>query len=203
MNFAITCILQRLSSFNVLGVSHEELEREISKFKPDILIFEIEKNEKKNVSLLEKIRITFPELKTLVLIDNDDKEFIIELLKYNFEGYLLKNTSKEELIFATNKIFKGEIYYNDNISKFVMTNMSQKQKKKAKSKDTELSIREKEILEHIILGRKNNEIAKILCISDNTVLTHRRNIMKKLRVKSTPQLIAKSIRDRIISFPYN
>ncbi|MBK7981284.1 MAG: response regulator transcription factor [Ignavibacteriae bacterium] len=63
-----------------------------------------------------------------------------------------------------------------------------------------LSGREKEILEHIVLGKKNKEIAKIFFISENTVLTHRRNIMKKMNVKSTPELIVASIRNGIITF---
>ncbi|MBK8944010.1 MAG: response regulator transcription factor [Ignavibacteriae bacterium] len=66
--------------------------------------------------------------------------------------------------------------------------------------DELLSQREKEILEHIVLGKKNKEIAKTFFISENTVLTHRRNIMKKLNVKSTPELIVASIRNEIVTF---
>ncbi len=202
MNFAITCILQRLRDFDVFGVSHEKLLDEIETFKPDVLIFEIEKNEEKNVKFLEQVRKKHPRLKTLVLIDNDDKNSIIRLLKHNFEGYLLKNTSQEDLILATKKIYSGKVFYDKNISSFVMENMSRNTK--AKSSKEEISLREKEILKYIISGKKNEEIADVLTISKNTVLTHRRNIMRKMKVKSTPQLIAKTLQNKIINFPeYN
>ena len=200
MNFAITCILQRLHDFDVFGVSHENLIPEIEKYNPNVLIFEIEKNEEKNVQFLEQIRTKFPSLKTLILIDSDDKDFIIPLLKYNFEGFLLKNTSQDELIFATKRINRGMNFYDPNISEFVMSNLGKKNRPKKNSK-TEISDREKEILKFIVLGKKNEEIADSLNISKNTVLTHRRNIMRKLHVKSTPQLIAKTLQKGIISFP--
>ena len=200
MNFAITCILQRLHDLDVFGVSHENLISEIEKYNPNVLIFEIEKNEKKNVQFLVQIRTKFPKLKTLILIDSKDKEFIIPLLKYNFEGFLLKNTSQDDLIFATKRINKGKNFYDPNISEFVMANLG-KNNKSEKNSENEISEREKEILKFIVLGKKNEEIADTLNISKNTVLTHRRNIMRKLLVKSTPQLIAKTLQKGIISFP--
>lgn len=200
MNFAITCILQRLHNFDVHGVSHDNLLKEIEKFNPNVLIFEIEKNEEKNLNLLKKIRSKFPTLKTLILIDSDDKDFIIPLLKYNFEGFLLKNTTQDDLIFATKRINKGKKFYDLHITEFVMANMIKGEEKKLNPK-SEISSREREILKYIVLGKKNDEIAEILSISKNTVLTHRRNIMKKLHVKSTPQLVAKTLQKGIISFP--
>jgi DNA-binding NarL/FixJ family response regulator len=200
MNFAITCILQKLQDFDVLGVSHENLQQEIKNFRPDLLIFELERNIEQNLILIDKIRMKYPDLKTLVLFDKEDQGLVKRLLEYDFEGYLYKDTTQEELILATMRIKGGDTYYDKKISKVLTSDLTNKPVKSQK-KDDDLSPREKEILEYIVLGDKNFEIAQKLNISENTVLTHRRNIMRKMNVKSTPQLIAKSIKNGIITFP--
>ncbi|MFZ1288663.1 MAG: response regulator transcription factor [Melioribacteraceae bacterium] len=201
MNFAITCILQRLNDFEVFGVSSDEIFEEILKYEPHLLICEVEESKDESCNLIEKIRQEFPNLKILVLVDFSDRKHISELLKYKLEGYLLKNTTKDELIIAAKKIHKGEKYYSKRIYEYVMNNFDEEfNKQKHEIFDELLSIREKEILQHIVLGKKNKEIGKTFFISENTVLTHRRNIMKKLNVKSTPELIVTSIRNGIITF---
>ena len=201
MNFAITCILQRLNDFEVYGVAPEEIHTEIKKFNPHILICEVEKSKDETCQLIERIKIDFPKLKILVLVDYNDRKHISELLKYKLDGYLLKNTSKDELIFASKKIHNGEKYYSKKIYEYVMNNFDEELNERKNGEfNFLLSGREKEILEHIVLGKKNKEIAKIFFISENTVLTHRRNIMKKMNVKSTPELIVASIRNGIITF---
>lgn len=201
MNFAITCILQRLNDFEVYGVQSQEIHNEIIRYNPHLLICEVEKSKDETCLLIEKIKDEFPQLKILVLLDYNDRKHISELLKYKLEGYLLKNTTKEELIFAAKKIHNGEKYYSKKIYEYVMNNFDEElNDQKSEMFDELLSQREKEILEHIVLGKKNKEIAKTFFISENTVLTHRRNIMKKLNVKSTPELIVASIRNEIVTF---
>ena len=198
MNYAITCILQKLNDFDIHGISQDKLAHEIKKNKPDVLVFELDKN---NLKLLENIRSNFPGIKALVLIDIDYIEIVLRLLKYNFEGYLLKGTSEEELINATKRINEGWVYYDKKISESVMTHISGMEAKTNNRIARELSSRELEILECIVLGEKNKDIADELSISENTVLTHRRNIMKKLNVTSTPKLIACALKTGMVDLP--
>ena len=201
MNFAITCILQRLNDFEVYGVSPDEILSEIENFKPHLLICEVEKSKDNTCSFIEQIKEKFPALKILVLVDFNDQKHLTELIKFQLDGYLLKNTTKEELIIAAKKIHSGEKYYSREIYEYVMNNFDNVlNKKKNDFSEYLLSEREREILEHIVLGKKNKEIAKSFFISENTVLTHRRNIMKKMKVNSTPQLIVTSIKNGIITF---
>lgn len=152
-----------------------EIHTEIKKFNPHILICEVEKSKDENYQLIERIKIDFPKLKILVLVDYNDRKHISELLKYKLDGYLLKNTTKDELIFASKKIHNGEKYYSKKIYEYVMNNFNRELNERKNGEfNFLLSGREKEILEHIVLGKKNKEIAKIFFISENTVLTHRK-----------------------------
>jgi DNA-binding NarL/FixJ family response regulator len=201
MNFGITCILQRINDFEVYGVSHDEVFSEIVNYKPNLLICEVEKNKEETIRFIEKVKANHPDLKILVLVDDSDRKIVSQLLKYKLEGYLIKETTRDELIFAARKIHKGEKFYSKNIYEYVMNNFEEDlTDQKSEIVKNLLSEREIEILEHIVLGKRNKEIARAFFISENTVLTHRRNIMKKMDVKSTPELIVTSIKNGIISF---
>jgi DNA-binding NarL/FixJ family response regulator len=124
---------------------------------------------------------------------------LMQILQYKLDGYLLKNTTKEELISAAQTVFKGESYYSSSINKIMLDDIVTSHPPEINENVTELSMREKEVLTLIAAGRNNEEIAELLFISSNTVLTHRRNIMRKLNVNSTPQLILTGVRRGIIS----
>ena len=195
MNYAIHCILEPLKEFEVSGTSEDELLENIDKFNPDLLVIELEIIKINSFQLLSEIQTKFPNLKILVLLDIDNKEKLKKVLQFKLEGYLLKNTSKEELIEAAVSIYNGEKYYCRELHRFVFENlMGVENEKKESAKKEVLSGREKEILDLIVSGKDNREIADKLFISENTVLTHRRNIMRKLNVRNTPQLIITSFK---------
>jgi two-component system, NarL family, response regulator NreC len=198
MNYAIRCILQRIKGFEVYGVSEDQILSETARIKPDILIVEIDIIKTDSFKLLSSIKSKFSGIKILGLLDIEDKERLSHILEYKLEGLLLKNTSRDELIYAAKCIYKGEKYYSKEIHNYIiehLTNITEDQKNKANIEV--LSEREKEILNLIVQGKNNKDIAKKLFISENTVLTHRRNIMRKVKVKSTAQLIITSLKNGI------
>ena len=200
MNYAIRCILQRIKGFEVLGVPEDELLQQIKKFKPDILLVEIDVVKTNSFELLSELRVSFPKLKIIVLLDIENKEKLLNVIKFQLEGYLLKKTSKNELIHAANCVYKGERYFSKEIHHFVIENLSEFQNDAEQKISYELlSEREKEILKILVSGKKNKEIADTLFISENTVATHRRNIMRKLKVKNTPQLILRSFKNGLVT----
>ena len=199
-NYAIRCILQKIKNFDVHGVAENEVLLEIKRCKPDLLVIEIEILKMNSFELLSEIKEKYPRLKIMVLLDIDNKEKLLRILKFQLDGYLLKNTSREELILAANCIHKGERYFSKEIHHYILENLTALNGSTDKIDFSELlSGREKEILHLIAADKNNHEIAKQLFISPNTVLTHRRNIMRKLKVKSTPQLIITSFKHGLIT----
>ena len=200
MNYAIKCILQKIRGFEVYGVDENGIISEIEKLKPEILVLEIEILKQDSFRLLSEIKNAFPNLKILVLLDIDNKQKLLKILQYQLDGYLLKNTSQAELIEAANTLHKGEKYYGKEIHNYVMNSLFDRTRNDYEQKiKNNLSNREREILQEISTGKNNREIADQLFISEHTVLTHRRNIMRKLKVKSTPQLIITSFKHGLIN----
>lgn len=200
MNYAISCILQKIKGFEVLGASEEGIVSEIEKLMPDLLIIEIDILKTNSYKLLAEIKEKFTQLKIIVLLDLEDEEKLFHLLQLKLDGYLLKNVSKEELICAVNNVFKGERYFSKEYHSYVLEHLSSRSNNyQARGYKESLSEREREILQLIVTGINNVEIAGKLYISENTVLTHRRNIMKKLKVKNTTQLIITGLKEGIIS----
>jgi len=200
MNYAISCILQKIKGFEVAGASEEGLLIEIKNFMPDLLIIEIDILKTDSYKLLSEIKENFPGLKIIALLGLEDEDKLLHLLQFKLEGYLLKNVSQDELISAAFSVYKGEKYFCRECHSYVfeLLSASGASEKKSEKKES-ISVREKEILQLIVTGINNAEIAGKLFISENTVLTHRRNIMKKLKVKNTAQLIVTGLKKGLIS----
>lgn len=203
MNYAIRCILQRIRGFEVYGAPENEIIPEIEKLKPDILLIEIEIIKSNSLQLISEIKNKFSNLKIIILLDIEHQNNLLEILQLQLNGYLIKSISREELIHATTCVHKGERYFSKEINQYIMENIFEKNgNTKEKNTKNSLSEREKEILHLIVSGNNNKEIAKKLYISHNTVLTHRRNIMKKLQVKNAAQLIITSVKQGIITIKH-
>jgi len=104
------------------------------------------------------------------------------MLEYGVSGYLLKNSSKQELTEAIRKVAGGGFYFSDEVYASIMENYTQHLKEKARGAEViTLTQREKEILKLLALEYTNEKIAVALTISYRTVETHRKNIMQKTK----------------------
>jgi two-component system response regulator NreC len=132
------------------------------------------------------------------------EDFIVNAIAAGAKGYLPKNTTRPELLNAIHKIQEGSEYYSEAISKIILENYISNVRK---PKDTEplkdkkevdvLSSREKQILQMVVEGQSNQEIADKLFISIRTVESHKNHIMQKLGIKSIVELIKYALRNNI------
>ena len=135
------------------------------------------------------IHASNPKIKILGLSMLNDLKLIRKLLDYGASGYLLKNSSKDEVINAIRTVHNGSQYFDQSTLNALITNKVDNDTKKSKSLFPKLSRREKEILQLIIDEHTSIEIAEKLFISSGTVETHRRNIINKLGVRNTAGMI--------------
>lgn len=196
-NYAISCILQDLEGIKVVGVSEDKLIDAIRLQNPDMIIVEIDMIKQDSILFLKEIKKEFPRLKIIILVEPSDVYKLKSLLELRLDGYLSKTITKEELQKAALKIYNDEKYFSQEISQKIIEIEYQRISSEILSK------REHEILRLIADGMNNKEIGRLLYISEFTVLTHRRNIMRKLNVKTTSQLIVESIRKGLISIGEN
>ncbi len=167
---------------------------------PDLLITDISMPGMSGLEISEYIKKNHPGVKVLILSMHVNEEFIVKALETGASGYLPKDTSMSELLAAIYAINKGENYYNKDISDTVLKSIMRKSSSGDKrDQGVALTEREMEILRNVVEGYTNKEIARKLCISIRTVDSHKNNIMHKLNLKSSVELVKYAIKNNLVS----
>jgi len=135
------------------------------------------------------IKLDFPNTKIIILTMHDEDIFIRYINENFISGYVLKENSYSDLIYAIKSVYRG--------GKFVSPELTQRVISQQKV-DYLLTVREKEILQFIVNGNSVKEIANKLIISVKTVETHKNNIMKKLKVNKSTDLVRKVLQENIL-----
>jgi DNA-binding NarL/FixJ family response regulator len=160
----------------------------ISRNGADLLITDISMPGMSGTELTKKVKQQFPQVKVLVLTMFNDPAIINEIIEAEAEGYILKNTGKQELIDAINKIMDEGTYYSNDVLNSLM-NYKKSDRRSPPADREELTARELEILRLVCEERTTAEIADKLFISVHTVDTHRKNILRKTKCKTIIGLI--------------
>ena len=166
----------------------------IGKKMPDIVIADISMPELNGIELTKLIKQKYPEVKVLALSMHNDKQTITEMLQAGISGFVLKNTGKKELIDALEKIADGGMYFSEAISLEIMRSTATSNS----AIETSLTPREIEIVKLIGAELNNAQIGEKLFISERTVETHRKNIFRKINVKSVAGLMKYALEKGIV-----
>ena len=148
---------------------------------PDVILMDINLPDKSGIDLCKEVKEGYPSVFIIGLSTFNQQSFIQKMMDNGASGYVLKNATQEELTEAIAAVMKGKTYLSDEASQAL--------RKNADSKAPVLTRREKEVLELIVDGMTNNEIAKKLFIGVTTVDTHRKNLLTKLDAKNTASLV--------------
>jgi DNA-binding NarL/FixJ family response regulator len=181
---------------------HESLNGEdafdyISSNKVDLLITDISMPRLSGTELTKKVKHEFPDVKVLVLTMFNDSAIISEILQVEAEGYILKNTGKNELMNAITKIMDNGTFYSNEVLNTMLSQTIKKSRKLIPEKE-KLTTRELEILKLICEEYTTADIAEKLFISPRTVDTHRKNILEKSGSKTIVGLIKYAFENNII-----
>ncbi|NOU17739.1 MAG: response regulator transcription factor [Bacteroidales bacterium] len=158
----------------------------------DVAVIDIDMPRMNGIETTKEIKKRYPEVRVLILSMYNDNEYIRQLIEIGASGYILKNKGKEELVNAIRKIAAGGDYLGDAIIKTLMDEMK-KPKKSLNDNKIPLTKREIEVLKLIAQGCTTPQIADKLCIAHSTVETHRRNLIDKLGVANSKELIRYAI----------
>ncbi|GIZ08114.1 response regulator transcription factor [Flavobacterium sp. UMI-01] len=158
-----------------------------SQFEADIVLLDITMPHLDGFEVLKELKNIDSDIKPIVISMHDDGNYIAKCAKMGAYGYLLKNTDEAELILAIRTVHQGKKYFSAEISEKMINFMSTQSISEAI-----LSNKETEVLGLISKGLTTKEIAAKLFVSSRTIETHRANILKKLEVKNTAELIKKA-----------
>lgn len=178
----------------------QDLLKMLESIVPDIVITDISMPEMSGIEIASYLSQNYPQVRVLILSMHVNEEFIVKALETGANGYLPKDTSMNELLEAIYVISRGENYFNKEISDTVLKSIIRKSKPEANQKQSDsLTDREMEVLYNVVNGNTNKEIARKLYISVRTVDSHKNNIMHKLKLKSSVELVKYAIKNKLVS----
>ncbi len=160
---------------------------------PDVILMDVHMPNLNGIEAAAKIKLENPFIKILLLTMLDSRQFILEALEKNLDGYILKMADIEELRKAIFLVSEGEYYFDREITEDLLLSGMIPEERPIEEGDS-LTEREREVLIFIAKGMTTTEIAENLKISNNTANNHRRNILRKLNCKNTAEIVGFAIR---------
>ncbi len=164
----------------------------------DVIVMDIAMPELNGIEATRQVLHENPELKVVALSMHSDRHFVTGMLKAGAKGYLLKDCAGSELIQAVREVLQDRYYISEEISTTVLNDYVGKLVEEG-GETSELSSREREVLQLIAEGKATQEIAETLFISVKTVEAHRAKIKAKLKLSSIPELTKYAIREGLTS----
>jgi DNA-binding NarL/FixJ family response regulator len=202
---AMTSMLNQIEGIKVVGgiSSGEEAVNLFKTFNPDIILMDIIMGGgMTGLEATRWIKEQDSNMKIIIISSEIKKEFVSTGIKCGIDGYLPKDTDKATLIEAIRAVSGGQKYFNKAITNLIFEDYYKSEKdgpKRGRKVMLDLTKREHEVLELVATGKSNQEVADELFISIKTVETHKTNILEKLGLRNTAELVKYAIKNNIIS----
>lgn len=196
-------LVQTVDEYELVGTSLDgsNIYNDVLNNKSDILVLDISMPTKDGIEVLKEFNEKGFPCRAIILSSYDDLKIIKEVMKLGASGYLTKKCAGENIIEAIKTVNEGEEYFCKDVRAKIFDTFSKTNPKLNKfepEKNSILTTRELEIVTLISLEYSGKEISEQLFISTNTVETHRKNIMKKLKTKNTIGLVKYALKNNLI-----
>jgi DNA-binding NarL/FixJ family response regulator len=195
-------LLQRNGEFEVVAEGadgYEAIELAIL-HTPDVILLDVAMPRLNGTDAAQHIREKVPRAGIVMVSMHADESYILRALKSGARGYLLKASPEAEVIAAVRAVANGQAYFSPVITRILVEEyVTEMQRRGVEDSYDLLTLREKEILQLLVAGLSNREVADKLNVSVATVETHRNNIFQKLHVHNLPELILYAVRKGIVT----
>jgi len=166
---------------------------------PDVVVMDLTLPDISGIEITRQIKQFWPEINVVALTIHEDQEYFFEMLKAGASGYVPKRAAPEELVSAIQAAHLSEVYIYPTLAKVLVNDyLGRSEEGGEVILQDELTPREDEVLELLVQGCTNEEIANQLVISKHTVARHRENIMRKLSLHNRSELVKYAIRRGLI-----
>jgi DNA-binding NarL/FixJ family response regulator len=203
----LRALLEAQPGWQVCGeaITGREAVQKVTQLKPDLVVLDITMPDLNGLEALRQIVKSAPRTQVLVLTVHESDEIVDRVLAAGARGYLLKTDAGRDLVAAVDALSQRKSFFTPRVAERVLEgyiNRNRKQKKREGSitpMDDSLTQREREIIQLLAEGRSTKEVATQLSISIHTAVTHRANIMRKLKIHSVSDLVRYAIRNNLAS----
>ena len=197
---SLMILLNSIPNIEVIGTALNGLELMalLETEKPDVILMDINMPKMNGIEATKILDEKMPWVKVIALSMYDHPVYIKKMFKSGAKGFVSKNATKMELGKAIQMVYGGEIYISEEISRILLREYSSATDSDEEGDYTSLTSREIEIIQLLADGLYTKEIAEKLFISDKTVERHKTNILKKLKLRNTAQLVKVAITKGII-----
>jgi DNA-binding NarL/FixJ family response regulator len=203
MREGLRALLESDRTLEVVGAveNGREAVQAVGNLKPDVILMDLSMPHMDGLSAIREIKRRAIETKVLVLTVHKTEEYIRAALQAGASGYVLKDASRAELLFAIQCLVAGKTFISPAVSDRIVTGYLDRDHAGAavRSLSDTLTARERQVLKLIAEGRRNREIANYLYISVKTVEKHRSNLMQKLSVHNTAALTTFAIENGLVT----
>jgi two-component system response regulator NreC len=168
--------------------------------KPDVAILDIAMPSMNGIEVTGRALKQDPSLKVIILSMHADESYVVRALMAGARGYLLKEATEEDLLPAVRAVAAGKSFFSPAVSRLLLEDYVRQLKQRGLEDSFHLlTDREREVLQLIAEGRSNKEVAAVLGVGLSTVETHRANLMQKLGLRNTAEIVLYAVRKRVIS----
>ncbi|MDQ3615970.1 MAG: response regulator transcription factor [Actinomycetota bacterium] len=169
---------------------------------PDVILMDVRMPRRSGIEACLSIKDAAPSAKIIMLTVSDEEADLYEAVKNGASGYLLKDSSIEEVAQAIRVVADGQSLISPSMAIKLLDEFKQMSRSDRQQVPTpRLTDRELEVLKLVAQGLNNREIAKRLFISENTVKNHVRNILEKLQLHSRMEAVMYAVREKLLDIP--
>ena len=201
MRRGLRLLLESQPGFSVVGEAADgrQAVEQAELTKPDVAVLDIAMPHLSGTDAARRIGELLPTTAIVILSMHSDEGYVLRALKAGAKGYLLKDSAEGDLIQAIKSVDEGKTFFSPEITKMLVEDYVREIKTRGVEDTYELlTSREREVLQLLVEGKSNKEIAASLGLSPYTVETHRRNLQEKLNLHSFAELILYAVRKGII-----
>lgn len=185
-------VLQQYPEFEVVGQATNGVEAVVKagELQPDVVVMDIRMPGGDGVEATTVVQQRLPQVKVLIVTVSEKDDDLFAAIKAGAKGYLLKSASLQELINSIRLVARGEAIISPSMAVRLLGEFQQTTKDRADKEVSELSPREREVLQLVAQGASNKEIATQFFISETTVKAHLRSILEKLHAHNRAEAVA-------------
>jgi RNA polymerase sigma factor (sigma-70 family) len=195
-------LLERQPGVEVVGEASDgrEAVKLAEELEPHVVIMDVAMPKLNGIDATMQIMKTHPKTGVIMLSMHSDEAYLVRALSAGAKGYLLKESAEVDLLRAVQVVAQGRPFFSPQIAQTLLEDYMRTLQQRGLEDTYEiLTDREREVLQLLAEGKSNKEVASILNLSVYTVETHRTNLMQKLNLHNTAEIVLYAVRKKIIA----